>query len=101
MDRLLGSWRAEAAGTAHLIAAVDEPIDSLRPHPEVAGELLDRYATTTFAVVRRLEGATLHVSVLFRGGGFAEVPGIVLGPGSIGIRARRHWELGPDPPCRH
>jgi len=96
VDRLLGSWRAEAAGTAHLIAAVDEPIDSLRPHPEVAGELLDRYATTTLAVVRRLEGATLHVRVLFRGVGIAEDPGTGSVAGPIGMLARRLWGLGPD-----
>lgn len=96
VDRLLGSWRAEAAGTAHLIAAVDEPIDSLRPRPEVAGELIDRHATATLATVRRLDGATLHVRVLFRGVGIAEDPGTGSVAGPIGVLARRIWGLGPD-----
>ena len=62
----------------------------------MAGELLDRYATTTLAVVRRLEGATLHVRVLFRGVGIAEDPGTGSVAGPIGMLARRLWGLGPD-----
>jgi len=96
LDRIVGSWRAEAAGTGHLIAAVDEPIDSLRPDPDAAGELLDRHATATLAVVRRLDGSTLHVRVLFRGVGIAEDPGTGSVAGPIGMLARRLWELGPD-----
>jgi trans-2,3-dihydro-3-hydroxyanthranilate isomerase len=96
LHRLLGSWRAEAAGTGHLIAAVDQPIDVLRPIPEAAGEVLDRHATATLAVARRLDQGTLHVRVLFRGVGIGEDPGTGSVAGPIGVIARRLWGLGPD-----
>jgi trans-2,3-dihydro-3-hydroxyanthranilate isomerase len=96
LDRVVGTWRAEAAGTGHLIAAVDEPIDVLRPHAESAGELLDRHATATLATVRRLGEGTLHVRVLFRGVGIAEDPGTGSVAGPIGVIARRLWGLAPD-----
>jgi trans-2,3-dihydro-3-hydroxyanthranilate isomerase len=96
VDRVLGVWRAEAAGNAHLVAAVDEPIDALRPHPDMVRELLDRHATTTLAVVRRLDGQTLHVRVLFRSVGIAEDPGTGSAAGPVGVLARRLWDLGPD-----
>jgi trans-2,3-dihydro-3-hydroxyanthranilate isomerase len=96
VDRVIGAWRAEAAGTGHLIAAVDEPIDVLRPHPDAAGELLDRHATATLALVRRLDGDTLHVRVLFRAVGVAEDPGTGSVAGPIGVITRGLWGLGPD-----
>jgi trans-2,3-dihydro-3-hydroxyanthranilate isomerase len=46
--------------------------------------------------VRRLEGSTLHVRVLFRGVGIAEDPGTGSVAGPIGMLARRLWGLGPD-----
>jgi trans-2,3-dihydro-3-hydroxyanthranilate isomerase len=96
VDRLLGVWRAEAAGNAHLVAAVDEPIDALHPHPDMVRELLDTRATTTLAVMRRLDQGTLHVRVFFRSVGIAEDPGTGSAAGPIGILARTVWGLDPD-----
>ena len=96
VDRVLGVWRAEAAGNAHLVAAVDDTLDTLRPHPEAARELLDTHATTTLALVRHLDGDTLHVRVFFRSVGIAEDPGTGSAAGPIGVLARRVWGLGPD-----
>lgn len=96
VDRLLGVWRAEAAGNAHLVAAVDEPLATLRPHPGAAGELLDRHGTATLALVGRLDAGTLHVRVLFRAAGIAEDPGTGSAAGPVAVLARRLWDLGPD-----
>jgi predicted PhzF superfamily epimerase YddE/YHI9 len=76
--------------------AVDDPIDALRPHPDMVRELLDRHATTTLAVVLRLDGQTLQVRVLFRSVGIAEDPGTGSAAGPVGVLARRLWDLGPD-----
>ena len=96
VDRVLGVWRAEAAGNAHLVIAVDAPLETLRPDPEAVRELLDRHATTTLGLVRRLDATTLHVRVLFRSVGIAEDPGTGSAAGPIGVLARRLWGLGPD-----
>ena len=96
VDRVLGTWRAEAAGTAHLIAAVDGPIDGLRPDPAAAQELLDAHATTTLAAVRHLDGSALHVRVFFRAIGIGEDPGTGSVAGPIGMLAREIFGLGPD-----
>ncbi|MGH7748564.1 MAG: PhzF family phenazine biosynthesis protein, partial [Candidatus Dormibacteria bacterium] len=80
----------------HLVAAVDAPIDALRPDPEAARELLDAQATTTLALVRRLDAGTLHVRVFFRAVGIAEDPGTGSVAGPIGVLARRVWGLGPN-----
>jgi trans-2,3-dihydro-3-hydroxyanthranilate isomerase len=96
IDRVLGAWRAEAAGNAHLVVAVDAPLETLRTDPEAARELLDRHATTTLGLVRRLDATTLHVRVLFRSAGIAEDPGTGSAAGPIGVLARRLWGLGPD-----
>ena len=78
------------------MAAVDEPIDALRPHPDMVRELLDRHATTTLGLVRRLDAQTLHVRVFFRSVGIAEDPGTGSAAGPIAVLARRLWDLGPD-----
>lgn len=96
LDRVVGTWRAEAAGNAHVIAAVEQPIDTLRIHPGLVQDVLDRHATTTLAVVRKLDSATLHVRVLFRAVGVAEDPGTGSAAGPIALIARRLWGLEPD-----
>jgi trans-2,3-dihydro-3-hydroxyanthranilate isomerase len=96
VDRVVGAWRAEAAGNAHVITAVDVPIDNLRVHPGLVQDVLDRHSTTTLAVVRRLDSATLHVRVFFRAVGVAEDPGTGSAAGPIAIIARRLWDLKAD-----
>jgi predicted PhzF superfamily epimerase YddE/YHI9 len=96
VDRVLGAWRAAAAGNAHLVVAVDAPLDTLRPDPEAARELLDRHATTTLGLVHRLDATTLQVRVFFRAAGIAEDPGTGSAAGPIGVLARRLWDLEPD-----
>jgi trans-2,3-dihydro-3-hydroxyanthranilate isomerase len=78
------------------VVAVDGPLETLRPRPDAARELLDRHATTTLALVRRLDAQTLHVRVFFRSVGIAEDPGTGSAAGPIGVLARRLWDLGPD-----
>jgi trans-2,3-dihydro-3-hydroxyanthranilate isomerase len=96
VEQVVRVMRAEAAGVAHLLVAVDQPIDALHVRHELTQELLDRHATATLALVRRLDAATLHVRVLFRAQGIAEDPGTGSAAGPIGIMARRLWGLGED-----
>ena len=96
IDRILGAWRAEAAGNAHLVVPVEEAIDRLRLQPSAVLELLDLHQTTTFAVVRRLDAQTLHVRVFFRAAGIGEDPGTGSAAGPIAVIARQLWGVGPD-----
>jgi trans-2,3-dihydro-3-hydroxyanthranilate isomerase len=96
LDGVLGTWRAEAAGAAHLVAAVDLPIDRLRPHPGLMQDVLDRHSATTFAVVRRIDAGTLHVRVFFQAFGVVEDPGTGSAAGPIGLIARRLWDMDAE-----
>ena len=96
VDRVLQVWRAQAGGTAHLVAAVDSPLEGLRPRSNLVEELLDRHDTTTFGLVERIDDRTLHVRVLFLGAGIAEDPGTGSFAGPAGLLARNMWDLETD-----
>lgn len=96
VDRVVGAWRAEAAGNAHVVAAVEQSLDDLKVHPALVQDVLDRHATTTLAVVRTLDSATLRVRVFFRAVGVAEDPGTGSAAGPVAVIARRLWGLDTD-----
>jgi trans-2,3-dihydro-3-hydroxyanthranilate isomerase len=96
VDQVLRVWRAEAGGTAHLIAAVDSPLEALRPRSDLVQNLLDRHHTTTFGLVERIDSQTLRVRVLFRSAGIAEDPGTGSFAGPCGLLARSLWGLDTD-----
>jgi trans-2,3-dihydro-3-hydroxyanthranilate isomerase len=96
LDRVLQVWRAEAGGTAHLVAAVDSPLEELRPNSNLVQDVLDRHDTTTFGLVERIDARMLHVRVLFRSAGIAEDPGTGSFAGPAGLLARNLWDLETD-----
>jgi len=96
LDQVLRVWRAEAAGNAHLVAAVDSPLEAMRPRADLVQDVLQRHDTTTFGLMRRLDERTLHVRVFFQGSGIVEDPGTGSFAGPAALLARAQWDLDAD-----